>query len=123
MLDKCGEVADPSYVVHYLKGMQIISPSGRIVEVETPGYAIDKTKFDRFYAEKVMKTGVDIRNGIEVHNILREGDKFSVSTSSGVFKSELVIISDGINSKMASLLGLKHNETPGRYCLGNRAGS
>src|SRR5665648_333341 len=45
MLDKCGEVADPSYVVHYLKGMQIISPSGRIVEVETPGYAIDKTKF------------------------------------------------------------------------------
>jgi digeranylgeranylglycerophospholipid reductase len=107
MLDKCGEVVDPSYVVHYLKGMQIISPSGRIVEVETPGYAIDKTKFDRFYAEKVMKTGVDIRNGIEVHNILREGEKFSVSTSSGVFKSELVIISDGINSKMASLLGLK----------------
>ena len=112
MLDKCGEVADPSYVVHYLKGMQIISPSGRIVEVETPGYAIDKTKFDRFYAEKVMKTGVDIRNGIEVHNILREGEKFSVDTSAGVFKSELVIISDGINSKMASLLGLKTMKHP-----------
>lgn len=112
MLDKCGEVADPSYVVHYLKGMQIISPSGRIVEVETPGYAIDKTKFDRFYAEKIMKTGVDLRKGIEVHDIIRDGEKFSVNTSDGVFRSKLVIISDGINSKMASILGLNTMKHP-----------
>lgn len=112
MLDKCGEVADPSYVLHYLKGMQIISPSGRIVEVETPGYAIDKTKFDRFYAERIMKTGVDLRTGIEVHDILREGENFSVNTSTGIFRSKLLIISDGINSKMASLLGLKTMRHP-----------
>ncbi len=111
-LDKCGEVADPSYVVHYLKGMQIISPSGRIVEVETPGYAIDKTKFDRFYAEKIMKTGVDLRKGMEVHDILRDGEKFSVNTSAGVFRSKLVIVSDGINSKMASILGLNTMKHP-----------
>ena len=112
MLDKCGETADPSYVVHYLKGMQIISPSGRVVEVETPGYAIDKTKFDRFYVEKVIKTGVDLRNGIEAQNILREGEKFSVKTSAGIFRSKLVIISDGINSKMASHVGLKTMKHP-----------
>ena len=112
MLDKCGEKADPSYVVHYLKGMQIISPSGRAVEVETPGYAIDKTEFDRFYAKKIMKTGVDLRKGVEVHHIHREGEKFTVSTSAGVFTSRLVIISDGINSKMASLLGLKTMKHP-----------
>ena len=112
MLDKCGEKADPSYVVHYLKGMQIISPSGRTVEVETPGYAIDKTEFDRFYAKKIMKTGVDLRKGVEVQNIHREGEKFTVNTSAGVFTSRLVIISDGINSKMASLLGLKTMKHP-----------
>jgi flavin-dependent dehydrogenase len=112
MLDKCGEVADPSYVLHSLKGMKIISPSGRIVEVETPGYAIDKTKFDRFYAKKIIKTGVDLQTGIETHEILREGENFSVNTSSGVFRSKLVIISDGINSKMASLLGLKTMKHP-----------
>jgi len=112
MLDKCGETADPSYVVHYLKGMQIISPSGRIVEVETPGYSIDKTKFDRFYAKKVMKTGVDLRTGTEVHDILKEGDKFTIHTSAGDFTSKLVIISDGINSKMASFLGLKTMKHP-----------
>lgn len=112
MFDKCGETADPSYVVHYLKGMQIISPSGRIVEIETPGYAIDKTKFDRFYAQKLMKIGVDLRKGIEVHNILKEGENFTVRTSAGDFRSKLVIISDGINSKIASLLGLKTMKHP-----------
>ncbi len=112
MLDKCGETVDPSYVVHYLKGMQIISPSGRIVEVETPGYAIDKTKFDRFYAEKIEKVGVDIQTGTEVHDILKEGKDFTVHTSAGNFKSKLVIIADGINSKMASLMGLKTMKHP-----------
>ena len=112
MLDKCGETADPSYVVHYLKGMQIISPSGRTVEIETPGYAIDKTKFDRFYAEKITKTGVDLLKGIEAQNILRDGEIFYVNTSAGVFRSKIVIISDGINSKMASSLGLKTMKHP-----------
>jgi digeranylgeranylglycerophospholipid reductase len=112
MLDKCGETADPSYVVHYLKGMQIISPSGRTVEIETPGYAVDKTKFDRFYAEKVTKTGVDLLKGIEAQNIIRDGEIFSVNTSAGVFRSKIVIISDGINSKMASSLGLKTMKHP-----------
>ncbi|RXA18022.1 NAD(P)/FAD-dependent oxidoreductase [Methanosarcina sp. MSH10X1] len=112
MLDKCGEKADPSYVVHYLKGMKIISPSGRIVEVEAPGYAIDKTAFDRFYAKKIERTGVDLREGVKVQTIHREGENFTVNTSAGAFKSKLVIISDGINSKMASLLGLKTMKHP-----------
>lgn len=112
MLDKCGEKVDPSYVVHYLRGMKIISPSGRTVEVETPGYAIDKTAFDRFYAKKIMKAGVDLREGVKVEEIHREGENFTVNTSAGIFSSKLVIISDGINSKMASLLGLKTMKHP-----------
>ncbi|HWR26033.1 MAG TPA: NAD(P)/FAD-dependent oxidoreductase, partial [Methanosarcina sp.] len=112
MFDKCGEKADPSYVVHYLKGMKIISPSGRTIEVETPGYAIDKTKFDRFYAEKITKMGVELRTGTEVYDIQKNGEKLTVNTSAGVFRSGLVIISDGINSKMASLLGLKTMKHP-----------
>lgn len=112
MLDKCGEKVDPSYVLHYLKGMKIISPSGRTVEVETTGYSIDKTAFDRFYAKKIMKTGVDLRTGVKVQDIQKEGDKFTVNTSAGVFTSKLVIISDGINSKMASLVGLKTMKHP-----------
>lgn len=112
MLDKCGEKVDPSYVVHSLKGMKIISPSKHEVVVKTPGYAIDKSKFDRFYAEKVQKTGVDLRTGIEAFNILKERGEFIVSTSNGTFSSKLVVISDGINSKTAALLGLKTMKYP-----------
>lgn len=118
MFDKCGETVDPSYVMHYLKGMQIISPAGRILEVETPGYAIDKTKFDRFYAKEIIKIGVDLQKGIEAQNILRDGKTFSVKTSAGIFKSKLVIISDGVNSKMASFLGLKTMKHPGDIAWG-----
>ncbi len=112
MFDKCGETVDPSYVMHYLKGMQIISPAGRIVEVEAPGYAIDKTEFDRFYTEKIINIGVDVQKGVEAQNILRDGKTFSVKTSTGIFKSKIVIISDGINSKMASSVGLKTMKHP-----------
>ncbi|MCC4768788.1 NAD(P)/FAD-dependent oxidoreductase [Methanosarcina sp. DH2] len=112
MLDRCGEKADSSYIVHYLKGMKIVSPEGREVIIETPGYSIDKTKFDRFYTEKVIKTGVNLRTGVEVNDIRKEGGEFAVWTSSGIFRSKLVIISDGINSKMASLLGLKTMKHP-----------
>lgn len=112
MLDKCGEKADPSYVVHSLKGMKIISPSKHEVVVETSGYAIDKTKFDRFYAEKVQKVGVDLHTGIEAFNILKDRGEFIVSTSKGSFSSKLVVISDGINSKTAALLGLKTMKHP-----------
>lgn len=112
MFDVCGENADTSYVVHYLKGMKIISPSGREVVVETPGYAIDKTKFDRFYAAKTEKAGVDLRTGVESRSIRKTEGGFQVSTPEGEFSSKLVIISDGINSKMAGSLGLKTMKHP-----------
>ncbi len=118
MLDRCGEKVDPSYVDHYLKGMQIIAPSGRRVVVETPGYAIDKTKFDSFYTKKVTDAGVDLHTGIEAYNILKDRGEFAISTSEEVFRSKLVIISDGINSKMASLLGLKTMKYPGDIAWG-----
>jgi digeranylgeranylglycerophospholipid reductase len=118
MFDKCGETVDPSYVMHYLKGMQIISPAGRILEVETPGYAIDKTKFDKFYAKEIIKIGVDLQKGVRAQNILRDGKIFSVKTSAGIFKSKLVIISDGVNSKMASFIGLKTMKHSGDIAWG-----
>ena len=112
MFDKCGEKADSSYVLHYLKGMKIISPSGRIVEIETPGYAIDKTKFDKFYAEKASRTGVELRTGAEVYKIEKKGENFTVYTSAGILRAKLIVISDGINSKIASFLGLKTMKYP-----------
>ena len=73
MMTPVGEKADDAYIRHHLKGMKLISPSGHTIPVETPGYAIDKEKFDRFYAEKTEKAGVEIRCGHEITGLSRTG--------------------------------------------------
>ena len=107
MFDKAGEKVNNKYVKHNLKGMHIVAPNGDEIVVETPGYFLDRTKFDEHYAKEVEKTGVDIRTGVESYNVLKTGNAFSVSTSEGMLRSKIVIAADGINSKTAGLLGLK----------------
>ncbi len=107
MFDKAGEKVDQKYVIHNLKGMHIVALGGDEIVIETPGYFLDRTKFDEHYAKMTKKAGVDIRTGVEAYNVLKTGDTFSVSTSDGMLKSKIVIVADGINSKTAGLLGLK----------------
>jgi flavin-dependent dehydrogenase len=54
-----------------------------------------------------VKAGVDIRTGVEALNVIRNEGIFSISTNEGMLKSKIVIISDGINSRIAGLLGMK----------------
>ncbi|MDP2217025.1 MAG: NAD(P)/FAD-dependent oxidoreductase [Methanolobus sp.] len=112
MFDRTGETVDQSYVIKTLKGAHIIAPSGREVIFEGESYFLDRRKFDEFYAKQALDAGVDIRMDVEVHNVLRTGDYFTLSTSRGKLKCRLVIVSDGINSKIAGLLGLKPLKHP-----------
>lgn len=112
MFDRAGETVDQSYVIKTLKGAHIIAPSGREVIFEGESYFLDRRKFDEFYAKQVTDAGAEIRMGIEVHNVLRTGDLFTLSTSRGKLKCRLVIVSDGINSKIAALLGLRSLKYP-----------
>jgi flavin-dependent dehydrogenase len=112
MFDRTGETVDQSYVIKTLKGAHIIAPSGREVIFEGESYFLDRRKFDEFYAKQALDAGVDIRMDVEVHNVLRTGDYFTLSTSRGKLKCRLVIVSDGINSKIAGLLGLRPLKHP-----------
>jgi flavin-dependent dehydrogenase len=112
MFDRTGETVDQSYVIKTLKGAHIIAPSGREVIFEGESYFLDRRKFDEFYAKQVLDAGVDMRMDVEVHNVLRTGDYFTLSTSRGKLKCRLVIVSDGINSKIAGLLGLRSLKHP-----------
>lgn len=112
MIDRAGEEIDERYVIHNLRGARIVAPSGSSVVVESPGYFIDRTMFDKIYAKKLQEEGVDIRMGIEAYNVIRGQNSFTVSTSEGSLSSKIVIISDGINSKMASLLGMRPVKHP-----------
>jgi Dehydrogenases (flavoproteins) len=118
MLNITGEKADPSYVVHDIKGMKLISPAGRKIKVKTQGYAIDKSKFDRFYEQKAISAGAEIVTGTDVVSVRRNESGLSLKTSSGGennerVKAKIVIIADGILSKSAQMLGfqtMKHPE-------------
>ncbi|MDV0447444.1 Thiamine thiazole synthase [Methanosarcinaceae archaeon Ag5] len=118
MLSYTGEKVDSSYVVHEIDGMKLVSPGGHTITVETPGYAIDKTIFDRFYEQKTIKAGVDIQTGTEVLDVKRKEDGVTLKIKpvdrdeKEKIKVKLVIIADGILSKNAKAAGLNTMKHP-----------
>jgi flavin-dependent dehydrogenase len=112
MFDRAGETVDSSYVLKNLRGANIVAPSGSYVEVESPAYFLDRPAFDQYYIQKTRDSGVDIATSVEAYNVLKNDEGVSVSTSQGTFDSKLVIISDGVNSKLASLCGLSAMKHP-----------
>ncbi|MDW7775677.1 MAG: NAD(P)/FAD-dependent oxidoreductase [Methanosarcinales archaeon] len=113
MMERSSEPILDEYVVNRLKGMKIISPSGIAVDIETPGYFIDRGLFDRHYQEELAGTGVDMRMGVEVLAVIPSGGVFTLSTSCGLLVTRLVIAADGIESKTAARMGLNTTRYPG----------
>jgi digeranylgeranylglycerophospholipid reductase len=107
MMDRNCEPVMDEYVLNRLRGMKIISPGGISIEIETPGYYIDRQRFDRHYRDELLKAGVNVQTGMEALSVMRAGSKFKVSTSDGILISKLVIAADGIESKTAARMGLK----------------
>lgn len=113
MMDRNCEPILDEYVLNRLQGMKIISPGGIIIEIETPGYYIDRQRFDRHYRDELLKAGVTVLTGMEALSVMRAGSQFKVSTSDGILIPKLVIAADGIESKTAARMGLKTTRYPG----------
>ncbi|WP_135613213.1 NAD(P)/FAD-dependent oxidoreductase [Methanococcoides sp. AM1] len=112
MFDRSQEPVDQSYVMKNMKGAYLIAPSGGRVAIESPAYFLDRLKFDEYYAKQSMDAGAEVRMGVEVSSVFRSNGAMNLSTSDGVLSCSLVIVSDGINSKMAGLLGLEPMKHP-----------
>jgi flavin-dependent dehydrogenase len=113
MMDRSFEPILDEYVLNRLRGMKIISPGGIAIEIETPGYYIDRQRFERHYRDELLKAGVDVQTGTEALSVMRAGSQFKVSTSGGILIPKLVIAADGIESKTAARMGLKTTRYPG----------
>lgn len=113
MMDRNCEPILDEYVLNRLRGMKIISPGGISIEIETPGYYLDRQQFDRHYRDELLKAGVNVLTGMEALSVMRAGSKFKVSTPDDIFIPKLVIASDGIESKTAARIGLKTTRYPG----------
>ena len=119
MINLTGEKVDASYVVHKIKGMKLVSPCGHTIKVKTPGYAIDKSKFDKLYEKKTIAAGVNIQTGTEVLDVSRKESGVVLKTTSAAsleeknkIKAKIVIIADGILSKNVKACGLSTMKHP-----------
>ena len=119
MLGLTGEKVNSSYVAHKIKGMKLVSPCGRTIKVKTPGYAIDKAEFDKFYEKKALAAGVEIQTSAEVLDVRRKESGVILKTTpkDGLeektkIKAKIVIIADGILSKNVKALGLNTMKHP-----------
>ncbi|MEM2925060.1 MAG: NAD(P)/FAD-dependent oxidoreductase [Methanocellales archaeon] len=112
MWDRTGEQLNMEYVLNEVKGMHIISPSLHRVEIKTPGYVIDRSKFDEYYARELEKLGVEI-NKAEAKSLLKNGSRIvGVSTAQGDINSKLTIIANGVESELTIAAGLKAMKYP-----------
>ncbi len=112
MFDKTSEVVHSEYVIREMAGAEIVSPSGSRIVVDAPGYIIDRRKFDEYHVRELIERNVDIHTGVTAHNIIKKDKKIQTSTSDRTFTSAIVIIADGISSKLSALAGLHPTKYP-----------
>lgn len=112
MWDKTGEPLREEFIVNRLEGMCIISPSLHKIEIKTPGFVIDRMKFDRHYAIEIEKLGVKILSA-EAKGIQRIGNRFTgVQSDIGDINAKLIVIADGVDSAIAASTGLRTMKYP-----------
>ncbi|ATZ61260.2 MAG: NAD(P)/FAD-dependent oxidoreductase [Methanosarcinales archaeon Met12] len=99
------------YIIHRVKGMNIVSPFGTVITIDAPGFSMDRKKFDAHYAEMARDAGAEIKmdsraisfNGGEVV-VKEEGIKKE-------YERDIVICASG-NSEIVKKAGLKTMRHP-----------
>lgn len=74
---------------------------------EDIAYIIDRSEFDTFLLEKAQQEGTHLLQECEFFHLEKEGTRYRISTSKGVFCADYLVGSDGFYSKVANLLGYK----------------
>ena len=99
-------------------GFRIFSPSGKLIsfgdheklqkdpEKNRVGFAIDKEALLKGMLEDVQATGVEIFPNTNVTAIETGGDSATVTGNGKQFEGSFVIAADGINSRLARLMGM-----------------
>lgn len=112
MFERTSEIVHLEYILREISGMQIVSPAGNRITIETPGYVIDRRKFDKYHVRGLIKHNVEIQTGVTAHNIIKKERTIQTSTSDQTFTSSIVIIADGILSRSSALAGLRPTKYP-----------
>lgn len=76
------------------------------------GFIVLRAKFDQWLAKKAEQAGAIVAAGLEVNDLLFEGEVVSgVKVGSETFPADVVILADGANSLLATKAGLRKDYT------------
>jgi flavin-dependent dehydrogenase len=84
------------------------------------GLAIRRTMLDAILVDRALAAGVEVREGLAVRDLLRDGDDVSgvMTTANASLRAPLVIGADGLHSVVSRRLGLARlGRWPRRYAL------
>ena len=74
---------------------------------ESPFWIINREKFDQLLLKEALKLGTEIIRPAKAEQIKKENDKWKIICSNkNIYKSELLVIADGSQSKWASFFKL-----------------
>lgn len=85
-------------------------PGGEITLTSSrPGRVVRRDEFDASLARSAVRFGVELREGVKLLGLAREGDAFRLETSQGEIRAKVVVGADGVGSRVRRFLG----RTPG----------
>lgn len=85
------------------------------------GFVIQRSLFDRWYAQEAVKAGAVLLTRTTVVDVLREGNQIvgvKVDRHPGEIKAKVVIAADGVVSLLAQKAGLRRDFKVDQFCLG-----
>jgi flavin-dependent dehydrogenase len=83
--------ADTIHFDFEARGLRIRMPKRHALRI------ICRDEFDNWLAKKAENSGIEIRQGVFVKNIIPDHDGVTVETNSGVFRAQIVVGADGSN--------------------------
>jgi len=105
------EVNIPSEtIIQEVQGMVTFMPNGEILRKRTPGFILDRARFDKALAMEATKAGAKILTGTRA--VSKEGDRVKVLGPSGEYeiRSTISIGADGPGSVVGSWIGQKNRK-------------
>ncbi len=105
MASRAGLQIEDCYLQHELDGMRILSPSGHGATIPASGFFIDRKKFDDYHLAIAEAAGITVIPG-EAKDAGLSGGKRSVFTDQGEIDAKVVIDASGVQSNLASKVGL-----------------
>jgi digeranylgeranylglycerophospholipid reductase len=110
MAVRTGLRIDNSYVLKIVRGMRILSPAGRAATISSPGYFLDRKKFDDYYLGEATDAGAALIQGT-AEDTRPVADGRLVATSKGDIVAKVVVDASGVKS----VLGAKAGMSPMRH--------